>query len=106
MYQFVQNHIKNAKQPNFFYNRPSTLPKNALAKFYLSTTFGSSFMIRSVAPTRSSTFYSCLITKIGNRNLNYPSVTYPTLRTYDSLYKENVFKQFLFRVPSKLHFLF
>ena len=46
----------------------------ALAKFYLSTTFGLSFMISSVAPTnliyltQSSTFYTYLITKIGNRN--------------------------------------
>ena len=52
------------KQPNFFYNQPSILPK-----FDLSTTFGLSFMIRSVAPIQSSTFYAHLITKIGNRNL-------------------------------------
>ena len=57
------------KQPNFFYSQPFTLPKEAPAKFYLSTTFGLSFMISSVAPTQSSTFYACLITKIGNRNL-------------------------------------
>ena len=61
---------KIPKQPNFFYSQPSTLLKEALAKFYLSTTFGLSFMISSVAPTRSSTFYAYLITKIGNRNLN------------------------------------
>ena len=57
------------KQPNFFYSQPSTLPKDSPAKFYLSTTVGFSFMISSVAPTRSSTFYAYLITKIGNRNL-------------------------------------
>ena len=60
---------KMLKQPNLFYSQPSTLPKDAPAKFYLSTTFGLSFMISSVAPTRSSTFYTYLITKIGNRNL-------------------------------------
>ena len=27
------------KQPNFFYSQPSTLPREALAKFYLSMTF-------------------------------------------------------------------
>ena len=59
------------KQPNFFYNQPSTLPEKALAKFYLSTTFGLSFMISYVAPARSSTFYAYLITKIGNRNLKW-----------------------------------
>ena len=40
---------KMLKQPNFFYSQPSKLPKDALAKFYLSTTFGLSFMISSVA---------------------------------------------------------
>ena len=52
------------KQLNFFHSQPSTLPK-----VNLSTTFGLSFMIRSVAPTRSSTFCEYLITKIRNRNL-------------------------------------
>ena len=37
------------RQPNFFHSQPSTLPKDAPAKFYLSTTFGLSFMISSVA---------------------------------------------------------
>ena len=60
---------KMPKQPNFIYSQPSTLSKEALAKFYLSMTFGLCFMINSVAPTRSSTFYAYLITKIGNRNL-------------------------------------
>ena len=36
----LQNHIKNAKATNFFYNQPSTLPEEALAKFYFSRTFG------------------------------------------------------------------
>ena len=31
---------KMLKQPNFFHSQPSTLPKDALAKFYRSTTFG------------------------------------------------------------------
>ena len=62
---------KMVKQPNFFYSQPSTLPNEALAKFYLSTTFGLRFMISSVGPTRSSIFYAYLITKIRNRNLKY-----------------------------------
>ena len=57
------------KQPNFFYSQSSTLLKEALSKFYLSTTFGLSVMISSVAPKRSSTSYTYLITKIGNRNV-------------------------------------
>ena len=60
---------KMLKQPHFFCNQPPTLPKDAPANFYLSTAFGSSFMISSVASTRSSTFYNAyLITQIGNRN--------------------------------------
>ena len=55
------------KQPNFFYSQPSALPKEGLAKFYVSATFGVSFMIISVA----STSYAYLITKIGNRGLNF-----------------------------------
>ena len=47
---------KMLKQPNFFQSRPSTLPKDTHAKFYLSMTFGLRLMISSVAPTRSSTF--------------------------------------------------
>ena len=65
-----QNCIKMPKQPNFFYSQAATLPKDAPAKFYISTGFGLRFMISSVAPTRSSTFYAYLITKIGNCNLN------------------------------------
>ena len=60
---------KMPKQPDFFYSQPSTLPKEALAKLYLSTTFSLSFMISSVAPTWWSTSYAYLITKVGNRNL-------------------------------------
>ena len=55
-------------QPSFFYGKPSILPKQALAKFYLSTTFGLSFILSSVTPTRSLTSYAYLITKIGNRD--------------------------------------
>ena len=51
------------KQLNFFHNQPSTLPKDAPARFYLSTTFSSSFTIRSVADCR------LFITKTRNRNL-------------------------------------
>ena len=57
------------KQPNFVNSQPSILPEEAFAKFYLSTTFGLSFTISSVAPTQSSTSYTCLITKIMSCNL-------------------------------------
>ena len=66
----LQNHIKNSKETKFFYSQPSTLPKETPAKFYLSTTFGSSFMISAIAPIRSSTSYAYLMIKIGNGNLN------------------------------------
>ena len=62
------------KQLNFFHSQPSTL-----SKFYLSMTFGLSFMICSVAPTRSSTLYEHLITKIGNRNLESHYMEFLTL---------------------------
>ena len=39
---------KMLKQPNFFYSQRSTPPAEALAEFYLSTTFGLSFTISSV----------------------------------------------------------
>ena len=66
---------KMLKQPSFFHSQPSTLPEEALVKFYLATTLGLSFKIRfMIAPTRSSTFYAYLITKIGNRNLK---IAYP-----------------------------
>ena len=48
------------KQPILFHIQPSTLPKEALAKFYFSTTISLSFMISS---------YAYLITKIRSRNL-------------------------------------
>ena len=57
------------KQPNFSCSQSSTLLKEALAKSYLSTTFGLSSVARA---TRSSTCYSYLITKIGNRSLKRP----------------------------------
>ena len=63
--------LKMLEQPNFFYSQPSTLTKEALGKFYLSATFGLSFMISSIAPNWSSIYYAYLITKIGNRNLKY-----------------------------------
>ena len=65
---------KMLKQPNFFWSWPSALPKDTPAKFYLSMTFGLRLMISSVAPTRLSTFYAYLITKIGNRNLKWMKV--------------------------------
>ena len=58
-------YIYNINPPLVF----STLRKDAHAKFYFSTTFGLSFMISSVAPIPSLTFYTFLITKIGNRYL-------------------------------------
>ena len=61
---------KMLRQPCFFHSQSSTLPKDAPAKFYPSKAFGLSFTISSVAPTRSSTFYSYLITRIGSGNLN------------------------------------
>ena len=54
--------LKLLKQPNFFCSQPSTLPKDAPVKFHPFTTFGLSFMISSVAPTRSLIFYAYLIT--------------------------------------------
>ena len=69
----LQNHIKNAKTTRFLYSQPSTLPTNAPEKFYVSMTFGLSFMVSSVAPTRSSIFYEYFIIKIGNRNLKVSS---------------------------------
>ena len=43
-------------------------------------TFGLRLMISSVAPTRLLTFYTYLITKIGNRNLkNFYSDSYSLL---------------------------
>ena len=68
------------KQPNLFQSWPSTLPKDAPAKFYLSTTFGLRLMISSVAPTRLSTFYAYLITKIGNRNLKNATLEFFSTR--------------------------
>ena len=43
---------KMLKQVNFFHSQLSTLPKEALAKFYLSTTFGLSFMVLQPLPDR------------------------------------------------------
>ena len=40
---------KILQQPNFFNSQPSTLRKEALAKFYLSMTFGLRFMVCSAA---------------------------------------------------------
>ena len=47
---------KMLKQPHFFHSQPSTLTEEALAKFYLPTTFGLSFMKSSVA---SGCFAAC-----------------------------------------------
>ena len=60
---------KMLKQPNFFHSQPSTLPQDAFAKFYDSASFGLSFIVSSVGPTRSPTFYAYLVTKLGNSNL-------------------------------------
>ena len=73
--------LKMLKQPNFFHSQLSTLPKDATAKFHFSTSFRLSFMISSVAPTRLSTSYAYLITKIGNLNLYTPAIkmSYPSI---------------------------
>ena len=70
---------KMLKQPNFFNSQPSTLPKNARAKFYLSMTFGLSFMISFMAPSRSSTFYTYLITKMRDRSLKQTQIDIPKI---------------------------
>ena len=46
----LQNHMKNAKATS----QPSVVSEEVLARSYLSTTFGLSFMISSGNPTRSS----------------------------------------------------
>ena len=58
---------KNAKATKFLLQSAFYTSK---AKFYLPTTFGLSF-ISSVAPTRASTTYAYLLTKIGNRDLKW-----------------------------------
>ena len=60
---------KNAEATKFLL-QSSTLSKDTPANFYLSMMFSLSFMISSVAPTQSLTFYAYLITKIGSCNLN------------------------------------
>ena len=62
------------KEPNLLYSQSSTLTEDALAKFYLSTTFDLSFMISFVALTPLSTFFPYVITKIGNRNLKVTGI--------------------------------
>ena len=68
--RFPSKSYKNAKTTKFLVQSALYLRKDATAKFYLSTTFGLSFMISSVAPAWSSTFYAYLITKIGNVTLS------------------------------------
>ena len=75
----LQNCFKNAKTTKFLSELASTLPKDTPAKFYLSTTFSLRLMISYVAPTRLSTFYAYLITKIGNRNLKCARITCVTI---------------------------
>ena len=63
-----------------YYSQPSTLPKEALAKSYFSTSFGLSFMISSVTPTRSPTFYAYLgpiytITNTGKLEFGFGTFT-------------------------------
>ena len=58
------------KRPNFFLQSAFyTSQESTRNVLPFSTTFDLSFMISSVAPTRSSPFYAYLITKIGNRNI-------------------------------------
>ena len=51
-----------------------------LQSFIFPTTFGLRLMISSVAPTRLSTFYAYLITKIGNRNLKQAYLLIPVCK--------------------------
>ena len=94
------------KQPYFFRSKPSILPKEALAKFYLSMTFGLSFMISSLAPTRLLTFYAYLITKIRNHNLkNYQtSLGSSAHRSFSRKRRENAFNTMLYK--DKLNWMF
>ena len=78
---------KMLKQPNFFHSQPSKLPNEALAKFYLSVTFGLSFMISSVATTRSLTFYAYLISKVENSNLKYKKCSLHLQRFFCNFHK-------------------
>ena len=72
----LQKHAKNAKATKFFYSQHSTLPKEALANFYLSTTNWFKFYDKVWSPTRTSTSYAYLISKIGNSKLNYKVLFY------------------------------
>ena len=86
---------KMLKQASFFHSQPSARAEEAFAKFYLSMTFWLSFMISSVAPTRSSTSYSCLITKIGNRNFKQHG--YCETNTSFMTYSSNTYLGFVWR---------
>ena len=55
----LQHHIKNANAARFLFSQPSTLPKDAPAKFDIPTTFGLRFYSKfcssySIAPSRSA----------------------------------------------------
>ena len=63
---WFQNHIKNAKGTKFLLQSAFYTSKESFTFLRL----GLSFMVSSVAPTRSSTSYAYFITKIGNGNLN------------------------------------
>ena len=64
-----QNHIKNAKATKFLSQSAFFTSKESTCKVLRFYDFRFKFCTSSVAPTRSSTFYAYLITKIGNRNL-------------------------------------
>ena len=97
----LQNHINNGKVTKFLLQSASSLPKNTPAKFFPST-FGLRFMISSVAPTRSSAFYACLITKIGIRNLNefmttgsFAKSIFQKIAIYDNrIFRKSIFQKF------------
>ena len=69
----LQNHIKNAKATKFLLQSSfyTSKGKGNTCKFYLSMTFGLSFIISFVAPTRSSTSYAYLVTKTGTVTLTF-----------------------------------
>ena len=65
-----QNHIKNVKATKFLLQSAMYTSKGCTCTVLPFYNFWLSFMISSVAPTRSSTSDAYLIAKIGNRNLN------------------------------------
>ena len=69
---YFQNHIKNAKANKFLSQSAFYTSKGSTCKVLPFYDFGLKFYDKFCsAPTRSSTSYAYLITKIGNRNLKW-----------------------------------